>query len=493
MPARASGNLACVGTLAQWAGYEEEAPQLGCESQLALAPPVAAVPRPPALAECVFERKGLRAWDVFWNESVAELKGRVLSVYDVDTSEGGEQRTLISHAMLCEEYEIKKTTARSFQVCLVANTSARCEFNFLWRFREADVMEQWHVLLCTACAPEAPTPVPVSSAEEKEEAVQASDANEGMSFLDLSLLGSALVCPALVGPAVVSELALWGLSSIISSSAVVADVDENLQGGVAADIKIPLEVETETTVSDRETAPDMTPTSPRGFLALLSRPRADAVAKAHQRPFKVSAGQFGKTFLWETELDITKYMEACRGFCQVLAVMGAWTTPMINEVHSTTGKIEQAVQAGMGPSLREVLRSEVVAGIHEEGALLADPSAAMGILWSYRGLLLWAETFKGCITEGRGEEEFPRGILKQSMDRAYEEVLQPYNGFVMRKAYAAGTALIPELNDIWHKLAPSKDKFYQDVGEWLGILSTMLPLIKAALSELDLMDTRKTW
>ena len=44
--------------------------------------------------------------------------------------------------------------------------------------------------------------------------------------------------------------------------------------------------------------------------------------------------------------------------------------------------------------VKELLKLEGTKGIHKKGGVLADPSAAMGLLWLRRGLEFWADVFE---------------------------------------------------------------------------------------------------
>eukprot|EP00964_Phaeocystis_antarctica_P006389 scaffold3458_cov66-Phaeocystis_antarctica.AAC.4 len=54
-------------------------------------------------------------------------------------------------------------------------------------------------------------------------------------------------------------------------------------------------------------------------------------------------------------------------------------------------------------SMRALLTAEVDAGMHQEGAILANPSAAMGLLWARRGLSFWLEIYRLSLPEGYAE------------------------------------------------------------------------------------------
>ena len=58
-----------------------------------------------------------------------------------------------------------------------------------------------------------------------------------------------------------------------------------------------------------------------------------------------------------------------------------------------------AVELAPVRSMRELLEAELGAQMHQPGGLLADPSAAMGLLWARRGLEFWIHVFKAKLEE----------------------------------------------------------------------------------------------
>ena len=61
--------------------------------------------------------------------------------------------------------------------------------------------------------------------------------------------------------------------------------------------------------------------------------------------------------------------------------------------------VEQSFELAPVRSMRELLEAELGAQMHQPGGLLADPSAAMGLLWARRGLEFWIHVFKAKLEE----------------------------------------------------------------------------------------------
>ena len=62
-------------------------------------------------------------------------------------------------------------------------------------------------------------------------------------------------------------------------------------------------------------------------------------------------------------------------------------------------QVEQSFELAPVRSMRELLEAELGAQMHQPGGLLADPSAAMGLLWARRGLEFWIHVFKAKLEE----------------------------------------------------------------------------------------------
>eukprot|EP00965_Chrysotila_dentata_P127125 4204753-Pleurochrysis_carterae.AAC.1 len=70
-------------------------------------------------------------------------------------------------------------------------------------------------------------------------------------------------------------------------------------------------------------------------------------------------------------------------------------------------------------SMRELLEAEIASDMHSTGAVLSDPSAAMGLLWARRGLQFWVHIYQKRLA-ATGPD--PDGLaLQRSIDTAYKE------------------------------------------------------------------------
>ena len=120
------------------------------------------------------------------------------------------------------------------------------------------------------------------------------------------------------------------------------------------------------------------------------------------RPIMVSAEAFEKCLLGEDDVQVPLFMAACKCYCNVLNIIGPFTLITVREVHANMAKIDTSLQldAVAYRSMRALLTAEVDAGMHQEGAILANPSAAMGLLWARRGLSFWVEVYRSLLPDG---------------------------------------------------------------------------------------------
>ena len=78
---------------------------------------------------------------------------------------------------------------------------------------------------------------------------------------------------------------------------------------------------------------------------------------------------------------------------------------------------------------------------------------------------------------------------KRIVERAYEEVMLPYNGWLTRNSFALATRAVPAG---FPMLAPTEDKLREDLEEWVTRVGELLERMRSILIELDLEDQRKS-
>ena len=77
-------------------------------------------------------------------------------------------------------------------------------------------------------------------------------------------------------------------------------------------------------------------------------------------------------------------------------------------------------------SLRGLLQTESASGIHKAGGVLADPSAAIALLWMRRSLQFLVHLLHELCEPGTS--------VAAAMRAAYDAHLEPYHGWVLKQA-----------------------------------------------------------
>jgi hypothetical protein len=130
------------------------------------------------------------------------------------------------------------------------------------------------------------------------------------------------------------------------------------------------------------------------------------VAGRSAGPFQSNAKQFKSCLISGKDVDLDRFCEATQAYCELLDKFGRFSGPSIANVRLCMAKIEAAQQdlarhatyrqRRALRSMRGLLQAELALDqpIHKPGAILGDPSGAIGLLWVRRGLHVWVETFE---------------------------------------------------------------------------------------------------
>ena len=188
-------------------------------------------------------------------------------------------------------------------------------------------------------------------------------------------------------------------------------------------------------------------------------------------------------------------MRACRAYADcVLQRMGPFTLLSIREVHSNMRKVQLThdIDPSTLGTMRAILQREIAGAMHQPGGLIADPSAAMGLLWARRGLAFWVHFYRACEAHEASGEEAQSFAIQRAVTAAYEAELQPHNGWVTRHSFALATRTAGEWDAIRAKLAPTDTALRDDLQSWLRAVVPLLERMGALQKALDLEDTRKS-
>ena len=225
-----------------------------------------------------------------------------------------------------------------------------------------------------------------------------------------------------------------------------------------------------------------------------SAERAASEMEAEQRRLKNIGDRIARSCHGDDDVDVGALVEVVHAFVKMLEVgsLGAFGTLTRQEALSNLHKLTAGCTAAgaTGGSLLGVLRAEKRNGIHGAGGVLKDPSAAMGVLWIARFLGFWEE-----IVLMRAQPPPPDGslvTLRTTIEGAYQHTLLPYHGWMTEKAFQAAVMASPEWEAVRPDFAPTEELYREDVGTFVAASQPLLKRINAALTQLDLFDTRKS-
>ena len=220
--------------------------------------------------------------------------------------------------------------------------------------------------------------------------------------------------------------------------------------------------------------------------AIAERTSPQRAPAPQARALRTSSAMFSQCLL-DDDVDIAMFMDACRWYAdKVCAPMGNFTVLMVREVHANMDKVKHTFQLNPARyrSMRALLDAETSSNMHQPVGLLADPSAAMGLLWARRGLLFWVSLFR---------QQAPKEGLAVASDvlAAYEEALAPYFGWVSSNTFKLATRAFPGWAAIQATWAADQADALEDMTEWLEVVEPLLETILRLLQALDLEDQRK--
>jgi hypothetical protein len=173
-----------------------------------------------------------------------------------------------------------------------------------------------------------------------------------------------------------------------------------------------------------------------------------------------AAPALGSSLVGEDDLELDAMADGIRPMIRALETLGSWTFVAVSEMNSNLSKLAEsaAVQRlaadGAPRHLLAVLDAEAAARLHPRGGPLKPHSAAEGLLWLTRFLVLWRELWR--------EPRPP--TFKAALDRAYELSIKPYHSWVLQRTFAMSTASVGD----WPHVLAQLDAF--DVAGEAGLL-----------------------
>ncbi|KAL1521654.1 hypothetical protein AB1Y20_021311 [Prymnesium parvum] len=229
----------------------------------------------------------------------------------------------------------------------------------------------------------------------------------------------------------------------------------------------------------------------------VSESRTPREPKFTDRVLQTSAKMFEQSMLDEADVDVGKFMDACRWYAdKVLMRMGTFTLVTVRETHTNMDKVKQNYELNPDKhrSMRNLLEAECWSDMHQPGGVLMDPSAAMGLLWARRVLMFWICLFRRHMDRSDMRPATPtkESPAQSEVITAYEEALAPFNGWVTRTTFMLASRAFPEWQDIEAVLASNHEDAMADLRSWVQVLEPLLERMDNIIQDLDLNDMRKS-
>ena len=153
-------------------------------------------------------------------------------------------------------------------------------------------------------------------------------------------------------------------------------------------------------------------------------------------------------------------------------------------------ELPQAEPSRTLASLRSLLEAERASGIHQPGGILADPSAAIALVWLRRSLSFQNSIFEAFIAD--------RGASVSNLARdAYKNHLERFHNFWLKSTFRAGLSAMPARADFLVRLAPNVPEderervVYEEMAELVEVQNRISAACSALFIELDLEDSRR--
>mmetsp|Transcript_12393 Transcript_12393/g.34808 ORF Transcript_12393/g.34808 Transcript_12393/m.34808 type:complete len:316 (+) Transcript_12393:139-1086(+) len=210
------------------------------------------------------------------------------------------------------------------------------------------------------------------------------------------------------------------------------------------------------------------------------------------RPLRLSAKQFEDCLLGDHDVDVKLFMHGCLQYTHILQRMGPFSSVMIREVENNVKKINSAYQVDhfLSRSMNELLGSEADAAMHSRGGVLADPSAAMGLLWARRGLLFWEAVYRLALQNIKDNSK--EIDIRRVAEKAHWEVLAGCTGWVSQSSFKLVTSTMPDWATISAVLAPDSAMLRQDLERWSRAIVVLGDRMRKMHTDKDLEDTRRS-
>ena len=203
----------------------------------------------------------------------------------------------------------------------------------------------------------------------------------------------------------------------------------------------------------------------------------------------------------EVEIRVEPMLEAFISSLQILETFGPLLslavkndTANCEKVRAAWEVLSSAGDAQRCSTLRGLLEAERASGIHKAGGVLADPSAAIALVWMRRSL-----EFQNGVLDGMHSDR--ASVLSNVAREAYKTHLEGFHNFWLKNTFRAGLSAMPGREDFVQRLLPLHDdgrppeeritQCYAEVADLVEVQQKVIATMRTLFVELDLEDNRK--
>ena len=199
----------------------------------------------------------------------------------------------------------------------------------------------------------------------------------------------------------------------------------------------------------------------------------------------------------EVEIHVEALLEAFGHTLIIGAAFGPLLSLGVKNDETNTEKVrrawrelEAAEPSRRLTSLRELLEAERASGIHRAGGVLADPSAAIALVWLRRSLAFQNAVFAGMVDDRAG-------LVSNLARDAYQTHLEHFHNFWLKNTFRAGLSAMPKRDDFVQRLSPNmtgeerEQRVYAEMAELVEIQQRVCAACSKLMIDLDLEDLRR--
>jgi hypothetical protein len=203
----------------------------------------------------------------------------------------------------------------------------------------------------------------------------------------------------------------------------------------------------------------------------------------------------------EVQIRVEPMLEAFISSLQILETFGPLLslavkndTANCEKVRAAWEVLSSAGDAQRCSTLRGLLEAERASGIHKAGGVLADPSAAIALVWMRRSL-----EFQNGVLDGMHSDR--ASVLSNVAREAYKTHLEGFHNFWLKNTFRAGLSAMPGREDFVQRLLPLHDdgrppeeritQCYAEVADLVEVQQKVIATMRTLFVELDLEDNRK--